>query len=233
VNPEELKRAAGRHAAALLEDGMVVGLGTGSTVDHLLVAIADRLARRELSRIVGIPTSERTRLRALDLEIPLTDLRAHPRVDLTLDGADEFDPSLDLIKGMGGALLREKLVAAAATRFVVLVDDSKRVSRLGTRSPLPVEVDPFGAAIQEPFLLGLGCDPRPRRSPSGELALTDGGNVIYDCHFEGGIEDPVGLALELDTRPGILEHGLFLKMAERVIVAGAGGVEVLQRGGGA
>jgi ribose 5-phosphate isomerase A len=232
TSTEELKRAAAYHAAAWIEDGMVVGLGTGSTVRHLLDAIAERRRRGELQDVVGIPTSEDTRRRAEALRIPTTDLTARPAVDLALDGADEFDPSLDLIKGLGGALLREKLVAIAAATFVALVDESKRVDRLGTKAPLPVEVDAFGVGIQEPFLRALGCTPQLRCMPGGAVYRTDGGNLILDCHFAAGIEDPHSLAEELDRRPGILEHGLFLDLAGRVVVAAEGGVQVLERGRG-
>jgi ribose 5-phosphate isomerase A len=225
---DELKRLAGARAAEMIDDGMVVGLGTGSTVNHLLDAIAARRAAGELGRIVGIPTSEETRRRSEALGIPLTDFARHPTLDLALDGTDEFDPELNLIKGLGGALLREKLVASASRRFVVLADDSKRVERLGTRSPLPVEVDPFGAPLVDHFLRSLGCAPRLRLAPSGEMLTTDGGHVIFDCHFEAGIEDPHELALRLDRQPGVFEHGLFLRMTERVVLAAAGGVEIVQ-----
>jgi ribose 5-phosphate isomerase A len=208
---------------------MVVGLGTGSTVRHLLDAIAERRARGELQRLIGVPTSEATRLRSENLGIPLGTLSSHPHLDVALDGADEFDPSLDLIKGLGGALLREKLVAVAAGSFIALVDESKRVARLGEKVPLPVEVDSFGLGIQHDFLRALGADPLLRRGPDGEPRRTDGGNVILDCHFAAGILDPEGLALELDRRPGILEHGLFLKMTDRVLVASPNGVEILER----
>jgi ribose 5-phosphate isomerase A len=226
---DELKRRAAYHAAGWIEDRMVVGLGTGSTVHHLLTAIAEARARGELSAIVGIPTSEDTRGRSEALGIPLSDLTAHPRVDLTLDGTDEFDPSLDLIKGLGGALLREKLVAIASERVVVLADESKRVGRLGEKAPLPVEVDPFGIGIQEPFLRELGCEPHLRRRTDGGPLVTDGGNYIFDCTFVGGIPDPAAIAAALDSRPGIVEHGLFLAIADVVVVAGGAGVQDLRR----
>ncbi|MEX2584456.1 MAG: ribose-5-phosphate isomerase RpiA [Gemmatimonadota bacterium] len=229
ANNEELKRAAGYHAAEWIEEGMVVGLGTGSTVRHLLDAIADRRMRGELRGIIGIPTSENTRRRSEALGIPLSDLTRNPRIDLTLDGADEFDPNLDLIKGLGGALLREKLVAIASNRLAILVDDSKRVGRLGEQAPLPVEIDPFGQGIQEPFLHELGCEPRVRTAPDGQPFRTDGGNLILDCYFEGGIPNVREIAAQLDRRTGIFEHGLFLDLADRVVVAAHGGVEVLHR----
>jgi ribose 5-phosphate isomerase A len=226
---EEQKRAAGERAVGWIEDGMAVGLGTGSTVRYLLEAIARRRAGGELARIVGVPTSEDTRRRAESLGIPLTDLQRHPRLDLAVDGADEVDPGLDLIKGLGGALLREKIVAVASASFVILADESKRVARLGERAPLPVEIDPFGLGIQEPFLRALGCEPRLRRGADGEPLATDGGNLILDCYFEGGIPDVYGVAAALDGRAGIFEHGLFLGLATRAVIATDSGIEVLDR----
>jgi ribose 5-phosphate isomerase A len=226
---DELKREAAYHAAGWIEDGMVVGLGTGSTVRYLLEAIAAARERGDLRAIVGVPTSEDTRLKATELGIPLSDLGRNPRIDLTLDGADEFDPRLDLIKGLGGALLREKLVAIASDRVVILADETKRVARLGQKAPLPVEIDPFGRAIQEPFLRDLGCDPIIREGPGGQPFVTDGGNFILDCRFHDAISDPAAVAHALDTRTGIMEHGLFLNIAATVVVAGEGGVQVLNR----
>jgi ribose 5-phosphate isomerase A len=226
---DELKRAVGYRAAEMVEDGMIVGLGTGSTVRHLLDALAERRTRGELSRIIGIPTSEDTRRRAEALAIPLSDFAEHPEIDLALDGADEVDPSLDLIKGLGGALLREKVVVAAAERFVALIDASKRVDRLGRRAPLPVEIDPFSLGMQLPFLRELGSEPRVRPGPDGAPFRTDGGHLVVDCHFQETITDPVGIAAILDSRPGVMEHGLFLDCTEKVIVAAEGGCEVLSR----
>lgn len=229
MDSESLKRAVGWKAVEWIQDGMVLGLGTGSTVRHLLDAIAGRRAEGELTRIVGVPTSEDTRRRAEALGIPLGDLSSHPRIDVALDGADEVTPDLDLIKGLGGALLREKLVAISAASFIILADHSKLVTRLGEKAPVPVEVDPFGIGIQEPFLRSFGCEPTLRRTPDGHPIATDGGNLLVDCHFRGGIEDPEALALALDRRPGIMEHGLFLGMATRLVVASAGGIEVVER----
>lgn len=206
---------------------MKLGLGTGSTIRHLLDVIAERRAAGELKGITGVPTSEATRVRSEELGIPLGDLESHPHLDLAIDGADEVTPDLDLIKGLGGALLREKLVAIASDRFVVMVDESKRVDRLATKAPVPVEIDPFGLGIQGPFLRELGCRPVLRTTASGEPYTTDGGNLILDCYFENGLSDADGFAEALDRRPGILEHGLFLHMTERVVVAGSDGIEVL------
>jgi ribose 5-phosphate isomerase A len=227
---EELKRAAAVRAARWIADGMAVGLGTGSTVRYLLEEIAAQRSRGVWGSIVGIPTSRATESRARELGIPLATLAERPELDLTIDGADEVDPELNLVKGLGGALLREKIVASVSRRLVIVVDASKCVDRLGTRAPLPVEVDPFGAAAQERFLAGLGGEPSLRRGPDGEAFVTDGGNLILDCRFADGIPDPAGLERRLDGRPGVLENGLFLGMASAVVVAAAGGIEVRSRG---
>jgi ribose 5-phosphate isomerase A len=230
ADSEALKRAVAERAIGWIEDGMIVGLGSGSTVRHLLDVIAERRAEGELRSIIGVPTSEETRERAERLRIPLSDLAAHPRLDVALDGADEFDPSLDLIKGLGGALLREKLVAVASDSFIALVDESKRVDRLGTKAPVPVEIDAFGAGIQYDFLRSLGGEAKIRTVAGGRPRVTDGGHLIMDCHFPEGIADAEAIALELDRRPGVMEHGLFLRMTDRVLVAGQAGVVVLERG---
>jgi ribose 5-phosphate isomerase A len=228
---EELKRQAAVRAAEWIEEGMVVGLGTGSTVRHLLEEVARRRGQGEWSRIVGIPTSQRTAERADALGIPLSDLASHPVVDITIDGADEVDPELNLIKGLGGALLREKIVAVASRLLIIMVDSSKSVPRLGTRAPLPVEVDRFGAAIQPPFLRSLGAEPTLRLDPAGQPFITDGGNHIYDCRFPGGIEAAAAVEAELNNRPGIVENGLFIGLADHVVIAGDGGTRVRSRAG--
>jgi ribose 5-phosphate isomerase A len=178
-------------------------------------------------RIVGVPTSEDTFRRATALGIPLATLEEQPRIDLTIDGADEVDPRLRLIKGLGAALLREKVVASVSARMVVVADASKRVERLGTKAPLPVEVDRFALAAVEPFLRALGADPVLRRTPAGEELVTDGGHLIYDCRFPDGIADPEALEARLNGRPGVLETGLFLGMATAAVIATDAGVEVM------
>jgi ribose 5-phosphate isomerase A len=218
-NAEDQKRAVGYRAVEYIEDGMVLGLGTGSTVRFLLEAIETRRERGELANIIGVPTSEDTSRRAEALGIPLSTLAQHPSLDLALDGADEVDPSL----------LREKVVVTAAADFIVLVDASKLVDRLGRKAPLPVEIDEFSLGVQLPFLRRLGSDPTIRRAPGGEPYRTDGGHLIIDCRFPDGIPDAHVLAAELDSRPGIMEHGLFLGSAKRVIVARPDGCEVLTR----
>ena len=176
-----------------------------------------------------MPTSEDTASRCRSLGIPLTTLDEHPRLALAIDGADEVGPGLDLIKGLGGALLREKLVALAAKRFVVIADDSKRVRRLGTRAPLPVEVVPFGWTTHTAFFERLGAEPALRRGADGEPYRTDGGNYVVDCRFPRGIEDPRALARALARRPGIVEDGLFLGMADTAFIASSKGVKKITR----
>lgn len=221
---EVLKRHAAEHAARRIEDGMIVGLGTGSTVRYLLEHIAARRADGEWRSLIGIPTSRATEARARQLNIPLGSLDEHAEVDLTIDGADEVDPQFRLIKGLGGALLREKIVASCSKQLVIIADASKLVDRLGTRSPLPVELEPFGTAAHLRFLRGLGMEPELRRGSDGAPFVTDGGHHIADCHFAVGIADPEGLERTLMARPGVLESGLFLGMATSVFVAAPGGV---------
>lgn len=226
---EALKQAAARRAADWIRDGMKLGLGTGSTVRFLLQEIAERRGRGEWKGVVGVPTSTDTERRARELGIPLGTLDDHPRLDLTIDGADEVDPSLDLIKGLGGALLREKIVAIASERVVIVVDAAKLVDRLGTRAPLPVEVDRFGHTVHSGFFGELGGDPALRTSGDGEPVVTDGGNLVYDVRFAGGIPDPAGTGARLDARPGVVENGLFLGIATAVVVAEPSGTRVLER----
>jgi ribose 5-phosphate isomerase A len=227
---EALKRAAALRAAGWIEDGMVLGLGTGSTVRYLLDHLAERRGQGEWARLRAVPTSEHTERRAREMGIPILSLDAQPRVDLTIDGADEVDPQLNLIKGLGGALLREKIVASVSSRFVIMADERKRVPMLGTRSALPVEVEPFGLGVVLPALEALGARPLLRRTSGGEPFLTDGRHFVVDCHFAGGIPDPAALEAELLLRPGVLETGLFLGMATEVVIAGSGGISVLEKG---
>jgi len=228
VTSEDLKRAAAERAVQFIASGTVIGLGTGSTVRPLLAALAERLRTGELRDVVAVPTSEDTATRCRVLGIPLTTLDDEPRLALAIDGADEVGPKLGLIKGLGGALLREKIVALAARRFLVIADDSKRVKKLGTRSPLPVEVIPFGWTTHQAFFEKLGALPELRRGTDGEPFRTDGGNYIVDCRFPRGIADPAGLARALDKRAGIVEHGLFLQMADQAVIAGQKGVRLLR-----
>lgn len=224
-----LKRLAAEWAVDFVQSGMVLGLGTGSTTHYVVDIIGERVNSGLLHDIVGVPTSERTAAQARALGIPLTTLMEHPVLDLVIDGADEVDPDLNLIKGLGGALLREKIVEIAARRFVVVVDESKLVERLGSRGPLPVEVTQFAWEVHARWLESIGCRAELRREADGTPYVTDNGNYIIHCTFPGGIPDPVSLARQLIERPGILEHGLFLGMATDVVVAGKDGVCTLKR----
>jgi ribose 5-phosphate isomerase A len=226
---EPLKRQAGEAAAALVETGMAVGLGTGSTVRYTIAAIGRRLAAGELAGIVGVPTSLATERLARACDIPLVALAERPLLDLTIDGADEVTPELDLIKGLGGALLREKIVAAASRRFVIVVDGDKRVERLGTRAPLPIAVVPLGWETHVEPLRALGSEPLLRRDDTGAPAVTDDGLFVLDCRFPRGIDDPARLEGMLRGRTGVVATGLFLGMAETMFIAQAGGVIRLDR----
>jgi len=226
---DDLKRAAAERAVTLIESGTVIGLGSGSTVRHLLEAIGRRLADGTLRDLTAVPTSDDTERRCRALGIPLTTLDEHPCLKLAIDGADEVGPRLDLIKGLGAALLREKLVALAARRFIVIADASKRVRRLGTRAPVPVEVVPFGWSTHLPFFRRLGAEPVLRLGADGAPLVTDGGHYLVDCRFARGIPDPRALARALAKRSGIVEDGLFLGIANAAVIAGERGVTVLRR----
>lgn len=224
-----LKQMAAEQAAVLVENGMKVGLGTGSTVRFLLEALGRRIQEGTLSEIVCVPTSEATAALARQLNVALTTLEQCPHLDLTIDGADEISPELYLIKGLGGALLREKIVAAASKRFVIIADDSKRVEQLGSVSPLPVEVLPFGWTSNLPLFEQLGAQPVLRKMDEGQPYVTDNGNYIVDCSFPEGIADPYNIAQRLDAQAGVLGHGLFLGMAELAYVGSADGVAVIHQ----
>ena len=222
IDRDTQKRAAAETAAAMIEDGMVVGLGTGSTARFAIEALIRRV--REGLRIRAIPTSERSAAQAREGGIPLTSFTEHRRLDLTIDGADEIESgSLNLIKGLGGALLREKIVAAASDRLVIVADGRKLVDRLGGTVPVPVEVVPFGWETTADRLRRLGTDPQPRRDAEGKLFCTDGGNRILDCRF-GAIGDPAGLDLAIGQTVGVVETGLFIGMARLALVADDSGV---------
>jgi ribose 5-phosphate isomerase A len=225
---EEQKRLAAFRAVGYLSSGMVVGLGTGSTARFALERIGEKIREGELKDLLGIPSSRQTEELALALAIPLTTLDGHPEIDLTIDGADEVDMDLNLIKGGGGALLREKVLAQASHRLIVIVDESKCSKRLGIRWPLPVEVLPFACKVEENYLKSLGAAVKLREGPDGRPFRTDEGNFILDADF-GPIEDPEALSPKLNGRAGIVEHGLFIGLAAEVIVAGKGGIEHLRR----
>ena len=219
------KRRAAERALELVEPGMTLGLGTGSTADVFLELLAARVAAGLTVR--AVPTSNRTQARAQALGLPLVGFDAIDTLDLCVDGADEVDPSLHLVKGGGGALLHEKMVAAAARRFVVIVDASKLVPVLGG-FPLPVEVVRFGWQVVARRIAALGGTTTLRRGAAGDAFVTDEGHHILDCRF-GSLAAPEPLASALDGVVGVVEHGLFLGMAERVIVGGDEGVRELVR----
>ncbi|HEY8566442.1 MAG TPA: ribose-5-phosphate isomerase RpiA [Beijerinckiaceae bacterium] len=231
MSADALKRAAAERAAAIVKDGMRLGLGTGSTASLFVEALGERV-RGGLS-VVGVPTSEATRALAQRVGIPLTTLDETPELDLTIDGADELDGALRLIKGGGGALLREKIVASASRRMVVIADGSKQVATLG-RFPLPIEVATFGLASTrravEAALAKAGCpvEARPRRAAKGDLYVTDEGHRILDASC-GSIQDPEALAAGLAAVPGVVEHGLFLNLAAGAILATDRGLVELGR----
>jgi len=221
---EAEKEAAGRAGAKLVRDGDVVGLGTGSTAYFAVVALGERV--KAGLKIVGIPTSVQTADLARSVGIQLTTLDEHPEIDITIDGADELDPRLNLIKGGGGALTREKVIASASKKMVVVADSSKVVSVLG-KFPLPVEVIAFARAVVERKIAALGASPKLRTKADGSPYITDNGNQILDCSF-GKIADPPALALSLSNIPGIVEHGLFIGLAKLALVGRGERVEELR-----
>jgi ribose 5-phosphate isomerase A len=206
-----------------VESGMKVGLGTGSTAIHATRRIAELVAAGELRDIVGFATSTATHAEAVRLGIPMLSDDLPTDLDLVIDGADEVDPALDVIKGGGGALLREKIVAQASRRVVIVADESKLSSQLGTLWAVPVEVLPFGWRSQARFLESLGADWTIRSTAGGQQFVTDSGNMILDCAF-GPITEPARLAATLGARAGIVEHGLFIGLTTDLVVAGSDGV---------
>jgi ribose 5-phosphate isomerase A len=231
MNPDAQKRAAAARAIEFVTPGMRLGLGTGSTAKHFVELLGERV--RDGLKVVGVPTSDATRRDAERVGVPLSTLDETPELDLTVDGADEIAPDLSLIKGGGGALLREKIVAAASARMVVIADESKWVPMLG-RFPLPVEVEPFGLestrrAVEAAFAdTGSPAAATLRRAKDGHAFVTDGGHWILDGALQR-IADPKGLAARLCAIPGVIEHGLFIGLATAAILAGGGGVRVIER----
>jgi ribose 5-phosphate isomerase A len=215
----------GETAAAYVEDGMKVGLGTGRAAMAFVAALAARV--RQGLTVVCVPTSEATRRQAQRLGLCLTTLAEIGELDLTIDGADEVDPRLDLIKGLGGALVREKIVAASSRRLMIVVGTEKIVERLGVRSPLPVEIVPFGLALCERRLAALGANPMLRKAAQGPF-VSDNGNYILDCWF-GGIDDPSSTDRAIRDIPGVVDTGLFIGMAERVWVQEGDAVRLRER----
>lgn len=229
VDPRQLKIAAAAEALTHVKSGMKLGIGTGSTAEEFVRLLAVKVA--EGFEIIGVPTSERTAALCAELGVPLTTLEETPHLDLTVDGADEVDGDLSLIKGGGGALLREKIVAAASDAMIVIADESKVVDTLG-RFPLPVEVNCFGLAATklaiEKTIMDLGLvAPLSLRMKDGEIFVTDGGHYILDASF-GRIPDTKALSDALFAIPGVVEHGLFIGLARAAVIAGISGIRTLQ-----
>lgn len=221
MDATQLKRRAAEAAVQFIESGMVIGLGAGSTALQAIITIGEKLQRGELTEIVGVPCSKQVAADAEKYGVPLANLESHPILDLTIDGADEVDPWLRVIKGGGGALLREKIVAQASRREIIIVDDSKLSPLLGTTWALPIEVIEFGWQTHISFLKELGATVQLRQDKAGNPFRTDQGNLILDCNF-GPMQEPEKLAQALEGRSGIVEHGLFLGLVTDLIVAQAG-----------
>ena len=226
MEKEDLKKLAGEKAVEYIEDGMIVGLGTGSTVEYALRKLG-QLVREGLD-IQGIPTSIYTQRIAKEEKIPLTTLEENPDIDITIDGADEVDSDLNLIKGGGGALTREKIIAFNSKKVIIIVDDSKIVKCLGIDFPLPVEVTKFGWTATKKTLESFGCTVELRKVMGDEPFITDNGNYILDCEFER-IEDPVQMEMDINLIPGVVENGLFIGLVNKVIVGGKQGVLTLEK----
>ncbi|HJT70303.1 MAG TPA: ribose-5-phosphate isomerase RpiA [Terriglobales bacterium] len=221
---DQEKQTAARAAVELVQSDSIVGLGSGSTAEYAVRFLAERV--KAGLKIRGIPTSKKTKELAEQLGIPLTTLEEHPQIDIDIDGADEIDPQLNLIKGGGGAFLREKVIASVSRRFVVIADSGKKVKRLG-KFPLPVEVIPFAQSLIKPQIEALGAHVTLRSYAYGNPYVTDEGHHILDCQF-GEIADPPALANKLREIPGVVEHGLFIGMAERALVGKNGEVVELR-----
>lgn len=225
VEQEEMKKQAAEKAVQYIEDGMVVGLGTGSTVDFAIRKIGEMV--KTGLKIEGVPTSLKTKRLAAELKIPLIELDDHTEIDITIDGADEVDSNLNLIKGGGGALTREKIIAFYSKKVIIIVDETKIVKGLGCDCSLPVEITRFGWSATKKTLEGLGCTADLRRIME-EAFITDNQNYIIDCDF-GKIADPEVLEKEINNTPGVLENGLFIGLADEVIVGSKQGMMTLER----
>jgi ribose 5-phosphate isomerase A len=225
---QEFKMQAAKEAATYLKSEMIIGLGSGTTATYAIRVIAKLIQSRVLENIFGIPSSVKAARLAQELGIPLTNLEEHPEVDITIDGADEVDPDLNLIKGGGGALLREKILAQASKELIIVVDESKLTSCLGSKWPVPLEVLPFAWKTEAIFLESLGAEVILRKMLDDTLFKTDQGNLIIDAKF-GEIQNPQDLAQKLQERAGIIEHGIFIDLASLVISAGEGGIKKLKK----
>ena len=226
IQQDTWKQMVGEEAAKLIEEGMVVGLGSGSTATFMIYALARRI-EAGLHIVGAVPTSEATEQLAASLGIPITNLDTHPELDMDIDGADEIDEQLNLIKGGGGALLREKIVASCAKRFIVIGDITKQVPQLGIKTPLPIEVIPFAATPVSRRLETLGASVRVRQL-GNQTFLTDNGNMILDCSFPNGIADLQQVNTHLKSIVGVAETGLFLNMAEQALIGSPNGVTYLK-----
>ena len=226
MEKEELKKLAGEKAVDYIEDGMIVGLGTGSTVEYTLKKLG-KLVKSGL-KIKGIPTSVHTKRIAIEQEIPLTTLEENPVIDITIDGADEVDSNLNLIKGGGGALAREKIIAFNYKKVIIVIDDSKIVKALGIDFPLPVEVLKFGWTSTKKTLEELNCIVELRKIMGNEPFITDNSNYILDCEFDK-IDEPEQLEININNIPGVVENGLFIGLVDEVIVGGKQGILTLEK----
>jgi ribose 5-phosphate isomerase A len=220
----DLKEMAAREAVRHVDDGMVVGLGSGSTASIAIKLLGDRI--KEGWKLVGVPTSRDSETLGKAVGITIGELKDHPEVDVTIDGADEVDPQLNLIKGLGGALVREKIVAAATKTEIIIVDESKLVAYLGQKAPLPVEIVKFASESTMRRLQRFGCVPTLREK-NGIAFITDNGNLIADCRFEK-IDNPADLEADLNLVPGVVDNGLFVGLADIVIVSSKAGVRTIR-----
>jgi ribose 5-phosphate isomerase A len=225
---EHFKKLAAEKAVERVRDGMILGLGTGSSAKFATIKIGQLWQAGALKDIVGIPTSKATEALASEYDIPLGTLDEYPVIDVAIDGADEIDPNLDLIKGLGGALVREKIIEINARQLIIVGDKTKLVQKLGARSPLSVEVTQFAWGTHARWLESLGCTPVLRGSEEIPY-ISENHNYILDCTFPNGIDDPAELDAILNNHPGIVGHGLFLGMATEVITAGEDGIQVVKK----
>lgn len=222
---EIYKKKAAEKACEFIQDGMIIGMGSGSTTFYALERIGELIRSGQLKNVAGIPSSLNTSKLAVKFGIPLTDFKNHSQIDLTLDGADEVDQNLNLVKGGGGAHLREKIVFQASKRNIVIVDKSKMSQKLGSKRLVPIEILPFAIEVESQFLESIGAKISLRKVPDGNPYITDQQNFIFDADF-GIIEKPEELDSLLNSRAGIMAHGLFIRMASEVIVAGEEGIEI-------